>query len=179
MFSINFKEKFTNLSINNILKYIEGSGIDYFLYKDLARLFTCNLDDVSERFKQKLASYFVNFSENPILVLEVKDLIKNNENLHKIYANYFINKEGVDDMFNVEKSKSEFCWEEYERICEDNTRRIKPKNYDKNAKRKNNSNRKNAKKNAMQNHKDKVFLKKQKKAEFSKTEHLFKKFSTF
>lgn len=175
MFSVNFEKPLTNSYINSLVEHINKKGMDEALYKDIAFIFTCDTTKVTQRFLVKLAKKFVEFSKNPILVVELRDILEKDEEALHTYGSYFKDTPGVTEMFGIECIK-EFDLEYYTRNKTESKRPKRDKTYEKKSKRNNLKHK--ALKDAQHLHREKMDTKRKKKQEFEKTEKLIKKYST-
>lgn len=182
MVKINFDVPPTNSIINVLIQYIKKNGINDKLYADIAKLFTMDTSKVTEKFLKQLAYLFASYDNNPILVLEVKMLLKENNELFKKYGKYFKNYEGVNTMFGI-SSQTDFSLENYTII--NNSKTISSNKIITKYKKKSKNNtrqkfrkiKKQAQLHAQTNYEIKLCNKIKKQKEYQNTELLIKKFN--
>ena len=182
MVKINFDIAPTNSTINILIQYIKKYGINGKLYADIAKLFTMDTSKVTEKFLRQLAYLFATYDNNPILVLEVRTLLKENTELFKKYGKYFENCDGVNTMFGI-SSQTDFSLENYtitnypEVISSDRIITKYKKKSKNNTRQKLRKIKKQAQSRAQANYELKLCNKIKKQKEYQNTELLIKKFN--
>ena len=175
MYKIDFTKKATNQSINGLIEYIKKNDINDEMYLDIAFLFTTDCTNVTKKFLQKLAHFFIKCSKSPILVVEILEVLKDDKDALEIYGSYFREYEGVEEMFGI-KCTGEIEMEKYKKEISAPVKEKKERVYNKKGKK--NKTRLNAKKEAQEKHRKNILQREKKKKEYARTEKLIKKFST-
>lgn len=169
----------TILHFENLLEELGQKPLDDALYMKTAHIFTRNLQSVPVSTLCEILAYFVERTENPIYINEIKELLRiHNKELFEKYAAVFSFNIGVLSVFGVEARIDAGC-PVLDDIMEEFSLENKisqPKNSSKYKKRRSkNIIRKQAKQAAIEAHNKRYDRKAEKKARRADYEAIVKK----
>lgn len=160
--------------LESLLERAQYNGIDSELYEKIAVAFTRGADECSSQTVIQLLRLFVAYSGDPIYVNEIKHLLQNrDEELFKAYAQHFTDCLGSREVFGVDPVNPRPV--EIESESEEEEKQKRETKYGKKRKRIKKRIRSEARKEAIEKHRNKIEKGKEKKEKRAEFESLLRK----